>query len=61
MNMKGLNVLDEAVEKLKVIGYDNYDIETNHGKADDILCDLLVVLGCKAAVDEFNNIDKWYA
>ena len=37
------------------------DEEVTHSNADDILCKLLVSLGYKDVVDEWEKIDKWYS
>ena len=36
------------------------DIEAAHGKADDILCEVLDKLGYTEIVDLYNSIEKWY-
>jgi hypothetical protein len=38
-----------------------HDEEVAHGRADDVLCELLRVLGFGEVVEIFENIDKWYA
>jgi len=40
---------------------DNDDYEQAHGKADDLLCELLIKLGHQDIVDVYNKINKWYA
>lgn len=37
------------------------DAESAHGKADDLLCELLTELGYKEVVDRFELVHKWYA
>lgn len=37
------------------------DIETAHGLADDVLCELLAALGYQDVVDEWDKVKKWYA
>ncbi len=37
------------------------DIEAAHGKADDILCEVLDKLGYTEIVELYNGIEKWYA
>lgn len=37
------------------------DTECDHGRADDILCDLLKALGYDDVVAEYENVEKWYA
>lgn len=36
------------------------DIEAAHGKADDILCEVLDKLGYTEIVELYNGIEKWY-
>lgn len=52
--------IQQAINQLKEL-QSGADIESEHGQADDILCDLLDFLGYKAVVDEYNKVDKWYA
>ncbi len=37
------------------------DFESDHGKADDILCELLKQLGFGETVAAFEKVGKWYA
>lgn len=37
------------------------DPEAAHGEADDVLCELLTVLGYKDIVAEWQLVQKWYA
>ncbi len=37
------------------------DTETAHSNADDLLCDLLVRLGYGEVVEEYHEVDKWFA
>jgi len=37
------------------------DTEDYHIAADKLLCELLIELGYKEVVDEFNKLGKWYA
>lgn len=37
------------------------DTENAHCEADNILCELLVELGFKDVVAEYDKIQKWYA
>ena len=57
---------EEEKEKLieKYIGFLDTrcfttNTETNHGKADDILCELLSDLGYYDVVKKYNDVDKW--
>ena len=37
------------------------DIESDHVKADEILCNFLLSLGYDDVVQAYDNVDKWYA
>jgi hypothetical protein len=37
------------------------DNETGHMTADDLLCELLVSIGCTESVAAFQAVGKWYA
>lgn len=37
------------------------DTETAHGKADDLLCEYLLLLGKTDIVEAYNQVGKWYA
>jgi len=50
---------EEAIERLKACK--QKDIETGHGEADNILCELLCFLGYGEVVKEYDEIEKWYA
>ena len=39
----------------------NGDLESAHGTADQVLCDLLTELGYGDVVAEYDKIEKWYA
>lgn len=39
----------------------NADPETGHGIADDLLCELLLSIGCLKSVEVFRRVPKWYA
>lgn len=39
----------------------NMDEECDHGRADDILVEIIKELGYPEVEEYFNNIDKWYA
>jgi len=58
---KECNVMtkEEAVERLKTCK--EKDVETGHGEADNILCELLCFLGYEEVVKEYDEIEKWYA
>lgn len=51
---------EQAIEELK-IQQKNKDIEIAHGKADYILCKLLIELGFKEVIVEYKKVNKWYA
>lgn len=48
----------ELIEKLRNIQKNNFDLESNHGDADDLL---LEYIDDKEVTKAFNDIDKWYA
>lgn len=37
------------------------DTESAHGKADDLLCEYLRLLGKADIVEAYDQVDKWYA
>lgn len=37
------------------------DTEGAHGRADEILCELLTKLGYTKTVNAWESVDKWYA
>lgn len=51
---------ERAIQKLKNVQSWN-DIESAHGAADNVLCDLLENLGFKDVIEEYNKINKYYA
>ena len=40
---------------------ENGDTEAAHSNADKVLCDLLVSLGYKDVVEDYQRVEKWYA
>ncbi len=48
------------IEKLKSC-QKSIDTEMSHIEADLIICDLLIELGFKDVVDEYDKVGKWYA
>ena len=44
----------------KIIDSSN-DPESNHGDADNLLCEVLTSLGYDEGVKIFEQMDKWYA
>ena len=51
---------DESIAKL-IQCQNNDDIEDCHSDADDILCELLISLGYKEVVEEYEKVEKWFA
>lgn len=51
----------EYLNRLLELGKDNWDTEGNHIAADDILCDILELLGYGDIVSAYCEIAKWYA
>ena len=49
----------DYIEKLKLC--QNDDTEMSHIEADNIISELLIELGFKDVVDEYDKIGKWYA
>lgn len=37
------------------------DTESDHGDADDLLCELLVELGYEEVIAAYKKIHKWYS
>lgn len=60
MTKKQKAEIAEAIYQLKDLQSSN-DTEAAHAEADDILCTLLDVLGCKEVVKEYKAVPKWYA
>ena len=52
-------ILSKEKEMEKVTN--DYDTETGHIVADDILCAVLEKLGYTHLVELYNEVDKWYA
>lgn len=48
------------IKRLKADQQD-HDIESAHADADEVLCELLEVLGYTKIVEEYNKVQKWYA
>lgn len=53
----------EFADKMKEIfpGKYEYDVEKSHGKADDLMCELLKQLGYEDGIKIFKDADKWYS
>jgi hypothetical protein len=51
--------IEELIKELK--GLNNFDEETAHVIADDLLCQLLRELGHDDVVEAYLLVDKWYA
>jgi hypothetical protein len=51
---------EEAIKKLQK-EVNNEDTESAHGKADDILCELLEKIGYEDVIKKYNEVSKWYA
>ena len=47
------------LEELKKLN--NYDPEAAHGRADNLLCDILEQIGEDEIVKAFRAVEKWYA
>jgi len=57
---KRRNIHYRYIEELKLCKK-GLDTECAHIEADSIICDLLIELGFKDVVDEYDKIGKWYA
>lgn len=51
---------EHAISRLKA-AQESGDTECAHIEADDALCELLIDLGFKDVVDEWEKIHKWFA
>ncbi len=56
-----LAVNDEEAALAVTVQCSTGDNEYNHGKADELLCDLLTLLGYTKTVEAFKAVEKWYA
>ena len=52
---------ERAIEQLKILQHEGGDIETQHSRADAILCELLAALGYESVTAEWDLVPKWYA
>ena len=52
---------EEAIAVLKELQGSGGDIEMDHIRADDVLCEILKTLGYEDVVIEYDAINKWYA
>ena len=57
---KELKLIEETKQRLKN-SQSNSDTEIAHVEADDALCTLLTGLGLESIVEEFEEVNKWYA
>lgn len=53
-----LKRLQTIVEESRSVGA---DVEAAHTEADEILCDILDMLGFEDIVEAYKAIEKWYA
>lgn len=60
LTKKQIEIVEETKQYL-IKEQNNGDQEGAHLNADAHLCGLLVALGFKDIVDEYDKIDKWYA
>lgn len=51
--------IKEEMKSLRVPG--RRDIEVDHITADDLLCELIRLLGHGEIVDDFEELELWYA
>lgn len=59
-NFNGSQLNEEYLSKMKQANKLG-DIEVRHSQVDDILCELLAVLGFGEVVEEWGKEGKWYA
>ncbi|HDC4311279.1 TPA: hypothetical protein ACOEGN_001450 [Enterobacter kobei] len=52
---------EEAIAVLKELQGSGGDVEMDHIRADDVLCEILKTLGYEDVVIEYDAINKWYA
>lgn len=52
---------EEAIAALKELQCSGGDVEMDHIRADDVLCEILKALGYEDVVIEYDAINKWYA
>lgn len=52
---------EEAIAVLKELQDTGGDVEMDHIRADDVLCEMLKTLGFEDVVIEYDAINKWYA
>ena len=52
---------DKYVDLLRIIHINDYCEEEGHIDADFHICNLLIELGYKDVVKEYDKISKWYA
>ena len=51
---------EQALAQLKAL-HGSSDVEVAHSDADGVICALLVALGYSDVVNEWNEVEKWYA
>jgi len=51
----------QELKELNIIESSMRDTELDHRRADALLCMLLIHLGHKDVVEEFEKLHKWYA
>jgi len=60
LTKKQLAIKESVIARLR-IEQKNGDTECAHCNADDLLCELLNELGFIDVVNEWQEVDKWYA
>lgn len=48
-------------KELEELAKNEGDTEIDHGRADDILVEIVRLLGYKEIADLYEKVDKWYA
>ena len=54
-------LMEVWVERMKALQSKDGDTEIQHSEADGILCEVLLYLGAKELVAEWEKVPKWYA
>lgn len=40
---------------------ENYDIEDGHYSMDELMCEVLKLLGYEKGIEVFESVERWYA
>lgn len=53
--------MESWVLRMRALQGHDGDTEIQHQMADEILCEVLLSLGCDHIVNEWRKVHKWYA